>query len=305
MPDERLKRMSRDIFLGAFGDLGDVEDCVVDRAVALMDERIIQDGEVLFREGAAPEAIYLMREGRVRMSQANGVSWRVEGRWVHGANDAVLEHPYTATATAEGTIRVLRLRSSGWVELLEDCFDLTKRALEGTARSVANLEERTPVPPPGPRAPERSASTLVEKLAFMLDVRMLRGAGVQALADLATSTTEQTFEPGELLLPVGVERRELLFVVLGEVRARNASAGVSRVYGPGDLVCGAASFGSAATRWEAVAASTVRVLRLPIDVWYDAMEEHFDLARSALGALAQRRQLLIETLARQGELVLT
>jgi CRP-like cAMP-binding protein len=305
MADERLKRISRDIFLAAFGDLGDVEDDVVERVVALMDERALADGDTLFVEGTPPESVYMMRDGRVRMSQSNGVTWRVEGRWVHGSHDAILERAYTATATAEGPLHILQLRSSAWLELLEDCFDLTKRALEGTARAVAALEERVPVPPIGPRAATRATSTLVEKLSFMLDVRMLRGAGVQALADLATSTTERSFQGGDLILAARAERRELLFVVDGEVRARNATAGVARVYGVGDVVCGAASFGPAASRWEAMAAGDVRILLLPIDVWYDAMEEHFDLARAALTALTARRQLLIEALARQGELVLT
>jgi CRP-like cAMP-binding protein len=304
MPDERLKRISRDIFLAAFGDLGDVEDAIVDRAVNLMDERVLADGETLFAEGTTPELMYLMRDGRVRFSESNGITWRAEGRWVHGFHDAILERAHTSTATAEGPLSLLQLRSSAWIELLEDCFDLTKSVLEGTARAVAALEERAPAAPAGRPAAGRAAATLVEKLSFMLDVRMLRGAGVQALADLATSTTERRFQRGDLILAAGAERRELFFVVHGEVRAENASAGVTRVYGVGDVVCGAASFGALAARWEATAAGDVRVLVLPIDVWYDAMEEHFDLARSALGALALRRLLLIETLARQGELTL-
>src|SRR5258707_401116 len=83
-------------------------------------------------------------------------------------------------------------------------------------------------------------------------------------------------------------RRDLFFVVEGEVRARNIEAGITRVYGAGDVVCGAAAFGAPASRWDATAAERVCILTLPIDVWYDAMEEHFDLARSALAALALR-----------------
>src|SRR5258708_5010790 len=106
MPDERLKRISRDIFLAAFGDLGDIEDAIVERAVALMDERALADGDTLFVAGAAPDSVYMMRDGRVRMSQSNGVTWHAEGRWVHGAHDAILERPHTATATAEGPLSV-------------------------------------------------------------------------------------------------------------------------------------------------------------------------------------------------------
>jgi hypothetical protein len=39
---------------------------------------------------------------------------------------------------------------------------------------------------------------------------------------------------------------------------------------------------------------------------FDAMEEHFDLARSLMGALASQRQLVVEQLAREVKgLVLT
>jgi CRP-like cAMP-binding protein len=274
--------MSREIFVAAFGE---IPDRVVDRAVRAMDERALADGDTLFEEGAAPESIFFMRDGRVRMTRASGVAWRCEGRWMLGFHDANCESPHAATAIAEGPLRVLHVRSNAWFELLEDCFDLTKRLLESTARAVADLEERVPVVPISSELSR--PTTLVDELSSMFG-GLLR-----------------VFQPGDVLLPAGAERRELLFVTSGEVRARNASAGISRVYVEGDIVTGAAAFSAAGTRWEAIGSKPGRVLVLPIDVWNDAIEASFDLARSALCALGSRRQLLVETLARKADLVLT
>jgi hypothetical protein len=41
-----------------------------------------------------------------------------------------------------------------------------------------------------------------------------------------------------------------------------------------------------------------RTLALPLEDWFDEMEEHFDLVRSALGGLALLRDEIIEDLAR-------
>ena len=301
--DERLKRISRDVFLGAFGQMGDLEDRVVARVAAIMDEDTFKPGETIFAEGDAPRALYLMHDGAIRMSRNNGATWRVEGRWALGLHAAILQEPHTTTAIAETPLRLLRFPASAWLDMLEDSFALTSRVIGFTSRVVAGLEERIPSLPPNVPSPKR-VSTLVDKLAFMLDVRMLRGAGVQALADLATVAREVTYEAGDVVHAPAAERRELAFVAAGEVVARNLQVSATRKYVARDLVCGAAAFGPAAFRWEATAASDVRALVVPVDAWFDAMEEHFDLARAALSALAARRQLLIEHLAKGGELVL-
>jgi hypothetical protein len=97
----------------------------------------------------------------------------------------------------------------------------------------------------------------------------------------------------------------MMLVIDGEVIATRENPDVVRHYGPGDLVCGAAAFGTRAPFWEAKAAVPTRVLSFAIEFWFDLMEEHFDLVRSTFEALMLRRNYLLEHLASgEQELVL-
>jgi hypothetical protein len=58
-----------------------------------------------------------------------------------------------------------------------------------------------------------------------------------------------------------------------------------------------AALGEAASAWEAQAVEPTRVLSLLVEDWYDLMEEHFDLVRSALRAVALTSERLLDELA--------
>ena len=138
---------------------------------------------------------------------------------------------------------------------------------------------------------------MVERLALLLDVPMLRFAGVQALADLAAVSEEISFVAGELVVERGVEHERLVRIVEGAVLAERAGPTVVRRQGPRDLVCGTAILGHVADGWQARAVTPTRAISFPIEALFDRMEEHFDLVRSTFAALAARRERLLEGLA--------
>jgi CRP-like cAMP-binding protein len=296
------------MFFAAFGPLSDADDWLIERITGALDERRVRAGEPIYREGETPSWVHFMQDGRIRMSREDGPTWTLEGRWVVGGYEAILEVPRATTAVAETDMDLMRIPTSSWLDIFEDSFELTRGNISISAKSLVDLDGRLAASPTAAReAPRvRRATSLVEKLAFMLDVRMLRGAGVQALADLAGATEEDTFEAGEVVLERGVERDKFVFVVDGQARADRAAPDLVRTYGYGQLVCGPASFGPWSAPWRAVATVPTRTLSLPIETAFDAMEEHFDLARSVMASLAAQRQLVIEQLAREVKgLVLT
>jgi CRP-like cAMP-binding protein len=315
MPDERALRLGREIFLLAFGLPAEtLDDWVVDRMTAIIEEQAIRPGERLLTEGEPPEFLYFMREGEVRFTQAGRPTWTLRGRWVIGGYDILGERPATRTAVALRDVRALRVPADPWAELLEDNFQLARFAMTNAARALARLEERIPAgAPASPRdssAPPVGAPAtlgLVERLALLLDVRILRYAGVQVLADLAAMTQPVSFAAGDPLLPPGGEREDFVLISDGQVLAQRSGPTVERRYGPGDLVCGAAMLGGVAGDWEARALSPVCGVSFPRTGLFDLMEEHFDLVRSAFAALGVRRELLLDHLAAHsdGELVLT
>jgi len=311
MLDVRRTRIGRELFLASLGmTLEGVEPWVIERMAGALEEQIVHAGDTLFSAGQPCEFLYFIRNGKVRLAREGAAPWTFEGRWFLGVFEAINDRPYTRTATALTEFAAMRVPGSVWIELLEDNFQLGRKAVENLGRTVTRLEERLPVDPPRtaetPPAVGSGRLSLVERLALLVNVRMFRGGGVQALAELAAASVETTFREGQTVLERGEERRQLHLVVEGEVVADRKDPDVSRHYRAGDVVCGAFSFGEPALAWEARAASPVCVLSLSYDLWIDLMEEHFDFLKAAMSALGRRREFLLTCLAEQtGSLTLT
>jgi CRP-like cAMP-binding protein len=314
MADSGLLRLGRELFMAALGlPLDVIEPWAVDRMTSLLEEWPVTAGDVLYRSGESPDFFYFMQDGEVRVTPDRGPSWAMRGRWAVGALEAVLDTPRTSSATALTDFQAMRVAAGGWIELLEDSFQIAQGAVMNAGRAAASLEERIselPKRPPRPwthlAAAGEAPLTLVERLALLVDVRMFGNAGVQSVADLAAASQEVAFATGDVILERGSPRSELLVVIAGEVEARRTAPDVLRHYGPGDLLLGAASFTAAGPTWEARAVEPGRLLSFPREFWFDLMAEHFDLVRSTLAALAARRDVLLEVLAgRPQGLVLT
>ena len=313
MRDERLLRTGRELFLAALGlPLGDVDAWVIDRMTSMLEERDFSAGQTLLSAGEPVESILFMQDGDVRCTQSGGLSCTMQGRWVIGGFEVLADRPATYAATALRDFQGMQVPAAAWVELLEDSPRLSRQLTVNASRTVARLEERIPKDAPSspvvPAAlsPFPGGLALVERLALLLDVRMLRLAGVQALVDLAAVSRHLSFAEGELIVKRGVESEHLVRVVEGEVSGDCAAPEVVRRFGPGDLVCGAAILGGVAGPWQARAIVPTSGLSFPIEALFDLMEEHFDLVRSTLVALGSRRQVQQAHLAAQwGPLVLT
>ena len=304
MPDDRLLRIGREIFLAAFGlPLDGVDSWVLDRLTSILDEQEVHAGQALFTAGEPIEFVYFMRDGKVRFARPGAPSWTLKGRWVLGAFEVLGDRPVTRTATALQDCYGMRVSAVAWAEMMEDSFQLARSAVVNASRAVTQLEEKVPTGVPSSRdAPMLSAVppgtlSLVERLALLVDVPMLRIGGVQALAELAAVSKQVSFEAGEILVERGVEQEDLIRIVDGEVLAECERPDVVRRHGPGELVCGAAIVGHAARGWQARAVTPIRGISFPIEGLFDLMEEHFDLVRSALAALGDRRELLLEHMA--------
>ncbi|MGH7296269.1 MAG: Crp/Fnr family transcriptional regulator [Polyangiaceae bacterium] len=314
MIDERRVRIGREIFLVALGlPIETVDGWVIDRITGLLDELEIRAGQRLFSAGEPAEFLYFMRDGEIRYTREGGPSWTFKGRWVIGGYEAMGDRLATHTAVAVRDLHGMRVPIAPWIEMLEDSFQLARNAVINASRGLMHLEERVPFgAPSSPREPSTLATPpagvlgLVDRLALLLDVRLLRSAGVQALADLAAVSEQVSFAPGDAILERGGPRERIIRIVDGEVFAQREAPTVERRYGPGDLVCGAAILGRVAEPWHARAVGAARGISLPLEALFDLMEEHFDLVRSTFAALGARRELLLEHLAaRTDNLVLT
>ena len=185
MADARTSRISRELFLAAFGAApGQVEPWVIDRLTAVVDEDHTRGGETLYRIGDAPDGLYFVRQGQVRLTAETGPARILDGPSLVGMFDAVLDRPRTHRADALTDLHLLRVPTDAWMDLLEDSFGLGRLSVTSLARRVAELEEmawaQSPPRPAGP-APAAEASAarlrLLERLAVLVDTPLLRGAG--------------------------------------------------------------------------------------------------------------------------------
>jgi CRP-like cAMP-binding protein len=313
MRDPNLLRTSRELFLSVIATgTADLPTWAIDRLTSLLEEEEVEAGRRLFAAGEPVETIYFLREGRLQLSREGAPPWIYDGRWVIGPADAVLDRPYPRTAVALTHLSLLKLPADDWLDLLEDSFELARGAVARSIHGVGLLEARRwslEAEPRGKRVTtiptDRSTLSFVDRLAMFAGVGLLRSAGVQVLADVVSLVKEETFAPGERIWSRGEVPGRTFIIVEGEAIAERSNPSLSVRFGPGMAVAGVASLGDAVKEWEAHAVTRLRVLSLPIEEWFDEMEEHFDLVRSALGALALVRDEIVDELARgKSELVL-
>ncbi len=308
MPDQRLQRTARELFLSVLtGGQQGLETWVIDRMTSVVEEEEVEAGKRLFARGEQPEYIFFARDGRVRLEREGRPTWLFDGRSVVGVFDALMDRPHERTAVAATRMHMLKLRVEHWLELLEDSVGLARAALANSVRTVAGIEARRWAVQLEPRGqsvgtvpPVEGPLSFVERLAIFADDPLIRGAGIQVLVELADAMQESTFEAGATLFERGHWRGESLLVIEGEVEGEGRAPDIRVRFGPGSFVGGVASLGDPILDWTAKATTRVRVLSLRLEDWHDLMEEHFDLVRSALAQLARIRESLLEEIEAPG-----
>jgi CRP-like cAMP-binding protein len=280
---------------------------VTDRLVSIAEEGYAPAREVIFAPGEPPDAIYFVRRGRVRLAGGAEGPRELAAPAVVGLADVLLDRPRAARATAVTDVEYHRVRADRWLDLLEDSSALARASVMALVRAVAALEEkawaeRPPDPrtsasrPPGVAGP---AMSVVERLGVLMDVPLLRGAGVQVLSDLASMSEVAAFEPGQALFERAAPRDRFHVLVSGEVEGSREDPRASWRGGPGEIVCDVAWLADSDGKWQARAMTPVRALVFRVEDWFDLMEENFEMVRPTLAALAFRREEL-RGLARAG-----
>lgn len=309
--DEALLRIGRELLLSSFLDDGSGldEPWVLDRIAASIEELPSVDGEVLYRAGETAEHLFFMTEGRIRLRKEGEVDWIYEGRWAIGTTDLLARRRRARTATVEGAARIFRIPGQHWIDLMDDSLGITSDAVIGSARAVVDL--RTRLAPTGGFDSETSAaapcdtSSLVGKAVLLSGLPVLHDASVQALTDLAGAVQEHELEAGQPLFTTGSPTDRVFVVVSGEIEVWRDDPRVEGVFGPGQIPGGAVCLVGDTSPWSGVARVRSRLISFSLDEWFDEAEEHPDLARVAMAALALERERLVEKLALgQTELVL-
>ena len=298
--DARLQRIQRELLLAGFGvETGELPAWVVDRLTLVLQERQIRTGEVLWRAGEPLEHLYFMHRGRVQLIRDGAPSWTFDGRWFLGGFEGHLDGA-ARTAVAAADFQALAMPRRAWLDLLEDSFDLTRRSVLAAAGALARLEEglaESVLGPVAASAPLDAKLDTLTRLSLLTDLELARGAGVQALGDLAAVSRPLALAAGDPLWRAGDPPAHLYLIVAGEVEARRHAPNLTRSYRSGEIVGGPAAFGKRIVQWEARAQAATTLVAIPLDGWFDLMEEHFGLARSLFRQFTSWRERLLDGLA--------
>jgi CRP-like cAMP-binding protein len=298
--DLTTRRITRELFLAAVGEnFGTFEPWVTDRLTSILEEEEVAAGDCIYAAGEPPDHFYFVRQGRLELVYDGKPPETINGPRAFGMLDALVERPRSHSAYARMPLHLLRVRVDAWLELLEDSFELARMSVLGLTRAVAVLEERAwaggrHVTPAAP-APQRDGGPkldIVERVALLMDVPPLRGAGVQPLSDLATASEELSFAAGEHLFVRNAHPDRVFVLIDGSVEAHREDPALSRQDGPGQVVCGIGALAGRGADWEACAVTRVRALAFFIDDWFDVMEENFEMVRATLAALAKEHERL-------------
>ena len=305
---EASSRLLREIFLAGFMSGLPTENAAwaSARLARKMSDVRLAAGEPLYRIGEPADAHYFIVTGAIRLEAEGKPRWILGERSLVGTLDLTLDRPRARDASAERDSFLLRMPASDWLDMLEDNFELTLRAVQGLSQGVHALHLELLDFDPEPNAGAPTTSVLPAPLGFvdrvfvLQSLALLAGGEMQALANLAEHAEELTIEAGAALDPRHVN--DAIFVVLGgEISASLPGAGRVRRYGPGELVFGAAAAGGADLGYDTTASAGTRVLRIVREDFYDVLEEHFAIARATLKALAGEREVLVDEKERRAQ----
>jgi len=263
-------------------------------------ERFFAKGSVLLREGEPVEAIHYLVEGRVRAS-FKGRDLGVGGPGASiGALGVLTRDDHGIEVVAETDVLTLEQDIDAVFEILEDDFAILRFVLQDLCRQVIDSVVCGPVEPltipqadSSPPGPELD---LVDRILILRKARPFARCSLNALAELARTTVDVRFEPGTRLWQVGEQARGILLLVAGTVRCTPA-ARPSFVSGAG-WPLGALEALAGTTRWyEAVTETPVVALAGDVEVLYDVLENHFDLAMDYLALLGREWLASLEHIA--------
>lgn len=98
--------------------------------------------EIIFNEGEIPDAMYMVIEGRVRLTRGDQEVMTADKKDVFGTWALFDDEPRVATATSLGETRLLRIDKEDFVDLLADHVRITQSILKTVVKRLRNLMER-------------------------------------------------------------------------------------------------------------------------------------------------------------------
>jgi CRP-like cAMP-binding protein len=263
--------------------------------------RFFPAGAVLARAGDPPRSLHFVTDGEVRVSRHGHALGQFGPRSTVGGLAVIARDPDTPEIVAIRDAVTYEMMTDDLEDMFEDNFGVLLAVLRAIAS--ASLDARRQLGPAAgfrqdghsARCPAR-ALDLVERIFFLRKTIVFARSRIEALAQLARSARELRLEAGSVLWRAGDPSAGVVFPVCGSVRATTPE-------GQEFLFRGGASLGgldmiAGERRWyTAEIVDSLVGLELDAELFLDVLEDHHEMAREFLAALARELISLQEQLA--------
>lgn len=291
-------RLTRSLWLRSlFGSSVKMTSSLALDPIATLADRLrefsIPRGEALFNQGNPTEAIHFIVHGVV--SHGDGRRFLYRAGEILGFVDTMMDRPHAHTATVVEDAVVLRLAVEDWIDFLEEHFDVLRSMIAGNLRGVGwerdiwVASNATTEALAAYDEGETMSGTFVRRLLTLRGCGLFHKASIQSLSQLLRRTAAITANPGARL-PTERLSQGLFVVSRGTMDAHFLNAEGKQIveYAPAELVCSLHPLTKSPEEFSFVARTPTELLWISSEVFFDVMEDHFDLARSALAYLAHR-----------------
>ena len=109
---------------------------------AITDEVSFQAGETIFKEGEISDAMYMVIEGKVRLTRGDQEVMVAQKKDVFGTWALFDDEPRVAAATTLENSRLLQIDKEDFIDLLADHVAITQSVLKTMVKRLRNLMTR-------------------------------------------------------------------------------------------------------------------------------------------------------------------
>lgn len=287
-------RLERELFVRAL--MPNMHGRGAARIAAVVEARDVPEGTLLYQQGEPSDEFFFVVEGEVVLEAEGLPDWTFGDRSLVGMVDLTAWGPHRRSCRTTRPSRLLVGRSADWLEILDDDPLLGDSAIYFFAQRVHTLalEIGHRLAPESIRAEGELGSPLAihQKALVLRDTALLARASTQAIASLAQVAEELTFPAGATIFERGQGERALYAVARGVVSLHAATGRVARV-GPQCFIAPEATLCDRLSELGAVADSACSLLRIRVEDYYDQSDEHPELTRAAMAALARALEKLM------------
>ncbi|WP_394850685.1 hypothetical protein LZC95_24910 [Pendulispora brunnea] len=302
-----VDRIDRLLFLRTVPLFGDLPQERLALLSEHMQEIFVPADTVFQREGDTIGQLRIVVEGNVQGFLQSGESWTMPMHAVLGVFEFFAGRSHQSLRTTSDSV-MLEISTLALRGILEDYFDVVVHTFRGLTRILMHflseywleipLRDLTtpPNPPPIPTNPD-----VVDQILILRHVALFERASVDGLAALCRTTRIVHFAAGERIWTAGDAETWGGVILAGSILTRNNTL----LKRSGEITFGPLSppgllelLAHRPRFYDAYAEKELVILRIDLDDFYDALEDHFDMTMECLGAFASAAMNVFERLGR-------